>query len=282
MACGDLIQGSVLDCTNIMQGGVGENSRLYLILKDDIASYTEDTTGRVTAITLNSSKSAYPFDGFKQSLKPKFERAQAPSGQTLYKHTAEFFYFEYNQLAKNNLARMGNGRYVAIYGNAKQDANTFEILGLDVGLEMTEMMRALQENGGAMKIVLSSPENEFETRPPRTFYDGTSYASTKTLLFGYAAIPTITNVSPLAAAAAGGTSLTFTGTKFFGGGVNNAVLFVRYVNNATGAIVNQTTFTVASDTSITCSSVAMAAGSYKVQITTIKGVALSEQNLIVS
>lgn len=284
MACGDLIQSSVLDCNNILQGGVGDGSRLILILDDDISSYTTDANGVITAITLASGKSAFSFDGIKQSLKPKFERQASPSGQSVYKHTVEFFYFEYSQIAKNNLARMANGRYVAIYANAKADTNAYEVCGLDVGLEMTECMRAPQENGGAIKVVLSSPDGEFESRPPRTILS-TDYAGTKTLIEGYVYLPTITNsgLSVTAAAALGGTALTVTGTNFFGGGVNQAVTSVDLVNQATGAVVNKAAFTVTATTvAMTGGTPAATAGVYKVRITTTKGVALSPQNLIVS
>ena len=284
MACGDLIQSSVLDCSNILQGGVGDGSRLILILKDDISSFTYDANGVCTALTLVSGKSAFAFDGIKQSLKPKFERQAAPSGQSVYKHTADFFYFEYTQIAKNNLARMANGRYVAIYSNAKQDVNAYEILGTEVGLEMTECMRAPQENGGAIKVVLASPEGEFESRPPRTFLT-TDYTTSKTTLEGYIFLPTITasGLSATAAVVAGGTALTVTGTNFFGGGVNQAVTSVDLVNQATGAIVNKSGFSVTATTVVlTGGTPAAAAGVYKVRITTTKGVALSPQNLIVS
>lgn len=284
MACGDLIQSSVLDCSNILQGGVGDSSRLILVLKEDISSYTFDSNGVITAITLVSGKSAFSFDGIKQSLKPKFERQASPSGQSVYKHTVEFFYFEYTQIAKNNLARMANGRYVAIYANAKQDVNSYEVLGTDVGLEMTECMRAPQENGGAIKVTLASPENEFESRPPRTIFT-TDYNATKTLLEGYLFLPTIgaTGLSVTSAVVAGGTALTITGTNFFGGGVNQAVTSVDLVNQATGAVVNKSAFTVTATTVVmTGGTPAAAAGVYKVRITTTKGVALSSQNLIVS
>jgi hypothetical protein len=284
MACGDLIQSSVLDCSNILQGGVGDSSRLILVLKEDISSYTFDANGVITAITLASGKSAFSFDGIKQSLKPKFERQASPSGQSVYKHTAEFFYFEYTQIAKNNLARMANGRYVAVYANAKQDVNAYEVLGTDVGLEMTECMRAPQENGGAIKVTLASPENEFESRPPRTIFT-TDYNSTKTLLEGYLFLPTIgaSGLSATSAVVAGGTPLTITGTNFFGGGVNQAVTSVDLVNQATGAVVNKSAFSVTATTVVmTAGTPAAAAGVYKVRITTTKGVVLSSQNLIVS
>ena len=282
MACGDFLRSSVLSCANILQGGVGGDSRLVLVLKKDIDSYVADGNDIVTAITLGANKSAYSFDGIKQSLKPKFEIAKNSNGQVVYKHIAVFFYFEYNAIAKNNLRQMGNGRYVGFYENSKTDADAFEILGLDVGMEVSEGGRTVQENNGAMRIVLSSPENEFEVKPPRTL--GIAYASAKTILDGLLKLPTIgaSGLSVTAAAAAGGTSLTITGTNFFGGGVNNGVLKVEYVNNSTGAIVLNITYGAVADTTQAVTTPAMVAGSYRVRMTTIKGAVDSPQNLIVT
>lgn len=291
MACGDLIQSSVLDCANILQGGVGADSRLVLIQKSDVASYTANGIDQVTALTLAANKSGYSIDGVKQSLKPKFERAQAPSGQSLYKHSAEFYYFDYSQNAKNNWLRMGNGRYIAIYEHAKQDGNTFEILGLDVGLEVTEMVQAPQENGGACKIVLSSPEGELESKPPRIFDAGTGvYATNRTAVDAFLFLPTITTLSVTTYATITPTLETITGTNFFGGGSNDGVLKVEMINQLTlavtalvkGAAGGQ--YQVVSNTSITYTNTAsqLPVGTYKFRITTIKGVVTSAQNLILT
>jgi hypothetical protein len=280
MACGDLILSSVLDCANPLQGGVGGNSRAVLIQKSDIDSVTYSNDGGIASITLKAGKSAYSIDGIKQSLKPKYEKTNTDAGQTVYIHTADFFYFEYTQSAKNNIQRMGNGRYVCIFQNAKQDESAFEVLGLDVGLEVTEMMRAPQENGGAVKIILASPEGEFESKLPPTFY-ATSFSTTLGLIDGLLYLPTITSFTPTAATAAGGTAITVTGTNFYGNGVGSAVTKVQWVNTVTGALVNQT-FTVASNTSISMSTVAMAAGAYKLRVTSTKGVAESTTILIVT
>lgn len=279
MACGDLIQSSVLNCQNILQGGVGGDSRLVLILKKDIDSYTVNGVDEVTAITLLANKSGYSFDGINQSLKPKFEIVKSENGQTVYRHVADFFYFEYSQVAKNNLRQMGNGRYVAIYENAKQDVHSFEILGRDCGLIVTEGGRAPQENGGAMRIMLASPDKEFESKPPTTF-GGASYTAIKTLIDGYLFLPTIgiAGLSATTGVAAGGTALTVTGTNFFGGGPNAAVISVDMVNQATGAIVNKSAYTVTATTvAMSGGTPAAPVGIYKVRITTTKGVVESAQ-----
>lgn len=282
MACGDLIQSSVLNCTKILQGGVGGDSRLVLILKKDIDSYTANGVDEVTAITLAANKSGYSFDGIRQSLKPKFEISKNANGQTVYKHIADFFYFEYNQIAKNNLRQMGNGRYVGIYENSKQDLDSFEILGLDCGLEVTEGGRAPQENNGAMRIMLASAENEFEAKPPRTFNAGT-YSSSKTAIDALLFLPTIgaSGLSATTGVAAGGTALTVTGTNFFGGGSNSAVISVDMVNQSNGNIVNKSAFTVTATTVVmTGGTPAAPVGVYKVRITTTKGYVDSAQNFI--
>jgi hypothetical protein len=180
------------------------------------------------------------------------------------------------------LTRQGQGRYIAAFINAKQNQNAIEIMGVDVGLEIIEMERAPGENGGAFRLKLSTPEAEPEAKMPRTFYDGTSYSSSLGLILALAKLPTITTLSVTAAAAAGGTAVTVTGTNFWGGGVNSAVLRVEWINQATGASVNQVTYTVASDTSITLNTPAMAAGLYKLKITTLRGNVFSGQNMVVS
>jgi hypothetical protein len=283
MACGDLFQSELTSCENPIQGGVGDGSRLTLILKEDIDGVTYDVQGRITAITLVSGRSAYSFDGIKQSLKPRNERVASPSGQSVYRHTVQYVVYSYTQASKNNLQRLANGQYVAIYANAKQDTNAFEVMGVDVGLEVTEMIRAAQEENGTFRITLASPENQFESKLPATL-TGASYSAIKAIVDGLLFLPTITasGLSVTAAAAAGGTALTITGTNFFGGGVNTAIVSVQYVNNATGAVVNQVTLGAVTSTTQAVSTVAMAVGSYKVRITTLKGVAISPQNLTVS
>lgn len=280
MSCGDLLISSVLDCDNPLQGGVGGNSRLVLIQKSDISAVTYDANGNISGITLLAGKSAYSIDGVKQSLKPKYEKTTTSAGQTVYRHTADFFYFDYSQASKKNMERLGNGRYVAIFQNAKGDEHAFEVLGIDVGLEVTELMRAPQENGGAVKIVLATPENEFEAKLPPTYFDtdfATSLTEINTLLY----LPTIASFTPTSATTAGGANITVTGTNFYGNTSGSVVTKVQWINTATGAVVNQT-FTVASNTSITCATPAMSAGAYRLRVTTTKGVAESATILVVS
>lgn len=282
-SAGDLFQSEQVDITNMPQGGIGADSRLILIQRKDITGITDSSSTQdiIEAITLAAAKVAHVFEGFRQSLKPKYRSIPGPAGNTMYVHELDYFVYGYAQTSKNNVQAKGNGRYVAIYQNAKQDEHAFEVMGIDVGLQLLEFDRAPGENAGSMRIKLATPEAEPEARMPKTFYDGTSFATTEALILALAKLPTITSFAPLAVAAAGGTAITITGTNYFGGGPNNAVVSVDWINQDTGAVVSQT-FTTVSDTSITLNSAAMAAGLYKVKIRTLRGTVTGTQNLVVS
>jgi hypothetical protein len=283
MGCGEITRGSAYDCDAPLYGGT--RARLLLINKDDLSSYTTSTStpNQITALTLVSGKVAYVFEGFKNSVLPSLEKVTAQSGQALWKHIVNFFVYENTQLWKNTLQKLGNGKFIAIIQNSAIDANSFEVLGIGQGLQLQDgAVNNKNENNGAYNLILASADNQFEAKPPQTFYDGSAYVSTLALLDGYAAIPTITTISDTSIAAAGGDAETITGTYFYGGGSASDVQSVKWVNQSTGAKTSQTGITVASNTSITFSSVALTAGTYKLEIVTSRGTALSSIIVTVS
>lgn len=286
LAAGDMITGFTVDPANPVQGGVGSDSRLVLILKSDIASYTRSGADLLTAITLAANKTGRVFEGIRQSLKPAFERVAAESGQSVFRHEVEYVYFAYDQTAKNNQLRIAQGRYVAIVENAKMDANTIEVYGLDVGLEVIEMKRANQELGGGVRIKLSSPDKEYEAKPPATLDGGTGvYATNRALVDALVFLPTIgvSGLSIVTYAAVTPTAIVITGTNFFANGPNTAVLRVDLINNATGSIIPFTATLTVTNTTITTTTPATGEGSgksYKVRVTTTQGSVLSGQNIV--
>lgn len=284
MGCGTISTGSVLTCSTPMQMGIGGESRLILYNLQEV-SFTESgsTPGLITAITLSSGASGYQFQGYKISLKPSVDVVSGASGQTLYKHRVNFLIFENTQLAKNNIQTMGIGRYVALYENNGKNSESFELMGVNVGLELKpQKVRDLQENGAAYMLLLETPENELETTLPRTFFSS-SYSSTLTAVNATLFLPTVTNISDLALQVAGGDSETITGTNFYGSAaLSSEVSRVAWVNQATQAETTQTGVTVASNTSMTFTSVALTAGSYRLRVYTRKGIADSTQIAVAS
>ncbi len=91
-------------------------------------------------------------------------------------------------------------------------------------------------------------------------------------------LPTVTVISDIALQVAGGDSETITGTNFYGSnGSASEVVSVQWINQVSQAATTQTSVTVASNTSLTFTSVALVAGTYKLRVTTTKGVADSSQ-----
>lgn len=274
MSCGDITIGSQYDCDAPLYGGV--RARLGVINKNDIASvtYSATTPGLVTAITLKSGKVMHLFEGFKNSVLPSLEKVTAGSGQGVWKHITNFFIYENTQVQKNNIQKMGNGKYVTIYQNLNEDANAFEIQGVGNGLELQDgAVNNKNENNGAYNLILASAAGQEEAKLPST-YLSTDFAGTLSAFEGLAALPTITSVAPASAAVIGGTAMTVTGTKYFGGGSASDVQSVKWVNRSTGAKTSQTGLTV-TDTQITFASVALAAGTYNIEVKTSRGTVTS-------
>lgn len=286
MPAGALIQSQLADPANVLQGGVGESSRLVLILKEDLASYLASGIDQITSLTLAANASAFLFEGIRQSQTPTAEDVKAESGQMVFKHEIDFKIFAYDQVSKNNWGRLSQGRYIAITENAKRDANTIEVYGIDVGLELTKGKRGPQEMGGAINITLSSPEKEYEAKPPRTLDGGTGvYVTNRALVDALLFLPTIGvgGLSIVTYAAVTPTAIVITGTNFFGGGVNAAVLRVDLINQSTGSVIPFTAALVVASTTINTTTPATGEGAgkvYKVRVTTTKGVVLSAQNIV--
>lgn len=284
MGCGSIDRGSVLSCKTPLVGGIGGDSRLVLYNFSEV-SFTESSTtpNLLTAITLASGASGYQFQGYKLSLKPSVDIVAGANGQNLFKHRIAFVIFENTQLQKNNIQTLKDGRYVALYENNGKNNDSFELSGINVGLEVKpQKIRDLQTDGAAYMLLLETPDAELETKLPQTFLS-TNYSTTLTAVNTTLYLPTITTVSNLSVSAAGGTAETITGTNFYGSlGASSEVTSVDWVNVGTLQLTNQATYTVASNTSITLTSVALTAGGYKLRVTTRKGYVDSGSVIIAS
>jgi hypothetical protein len=251
---------------------------------DDLLSATPSTStpNLLTALIFATNTVSYLFEGYKQDVKPTQEVVAPSNGQNQFKHALNFLVYEISQLQKNNLQRLAKGRVIAVVENKGKDANAFEIYGLNAGLEIVPgVVRDPLANGGGYLISLATMDGEFEPLLPQTLFS-TDYTTTKALVEEYAGLPTVTVISDLALQVAGGDTETITGTNFFGNGSSSAVTLVEWVNEVTGAKTTQTGITVASDTSITFTSVALVAGAYRLKVTTTRGYTLSTQTAIAS
>lgn len=282
MSCGTITIGSSPSCTDPLKSGT--IPRLYLFNYDDVVSVTESATtpNLITAITLASNTVAHVFEGYKQDVKPTQEVIAPGNGANQLKHGLGFIVYEITQLQKNNLQKVIKGRFIAAVENKGKENEAFEVYGLGSGMEIVPgVARDSYANGGGYIIQLATPENEFEPLLPQTIFT-TDYATTLALLNEYAGLPTVTVISDVAISTAGGDAETITGTNFYGNLGSSAVTAVKWVNQSSQVETTQTSVTVASDTSITFSSVALTAGTYRLKVYTTRGNALSSQFVVVS
>jgi len=275
--CDQIQIGAVYDCANLPQPG--NSPSLVLCNKDDLnaGTITRNAAGTlITNVTLATNRPAYLFEGFKDSVKTKVELVQGDAGP-MFKHTVEVIIFDVSPVQRQNLERMCRASISAFVEKRKKDSNTFELYGGDAGLYVVPgTLYASNEQGGTFKVMLSSLEGQEETKMQQTVLS-TDYAGSRTLVQGLTFPPTIATLSVTAIAAAGGTAVTVTGTNFFGGAGVSQVISAVWVNQNTGARVNQTSLSGITNTNITiASSVAVTAGSsHRLEVTTTRGVALT-------
>lgn len=185
MACGSITRGSVIEeCADIPPGGT--RARLLLANIDEIESFTEDGDGQITAITMADDATLYEFTGFRNDVKKSEEVIKPDIGIPKFKHNVGFVIYENTQIQKNNIENIVRGRFVAIVENKGKDANSFEVVGKEVGLEIVAgSIRNAHENGGFFVISLSSPDDqgELEGQLPQTLIV-TDYAGTLDYLEG--------------------------------------------------------------------------------------------------
>lgn len=285
MGCGTITRGAIPICaddgTPLKSGTM---PRMILFNLEDVLSVTESTStpNLLTAMTLATNTVGYVFEGYKQDVKPTQEFVVPGNGGTMFKHMVNFIVYDITQLQKNNLQRMAKGKYVAIVENKGKNSEAFEVFGLGSGMEIVPgVARDTNANGGGYIITLATPETESEPMLPQTYFT-TDYATTLAAVNELAGLPTVTVISDLVLQVAGGDSETITGTNFYGNGSASAVLSVQWINQITLAATTQTSVTVASDTSITFTSVALTAGSYRLRVNTTRGSADSTQVAIAS
>jgi hypothetical protein len=279
MACGELDGGSSYNCDTPLQGGAEPN--VLLINYKHVLGKTDGAiTNLIESLILENGKSGFLYEGFGRSVTPQQEVIKLGNSQNLAKHQVGIIIFDRSQQAKNNIQNLMLGKFVAIVQGSSKDEQAFEIYGLNNGLELVPgVIQQLNENNGAYLVTLATGENQAESKLPQTLFD-TDFATTYAYVRGLAYIPSILNLSVLAVLVAGGTAMVVTGKNYFGGGAASAVTSVVWVNQSTLAETTQTGVTVSSDTTMNFSSVALAAGTYKLKITTTKGVVSSNVNVV--
>jgi hypothetical protein len=168
-ACGSIVMGSSADCDAIPASGT--RARLLLGNYDDIEELTEDADGNIVDIVMAPGAFLYEFLGFRNDVKKSEEVIKPDVGIPKFKHNVGFVVYENTQVQKNNVENIARGRFIAFAENKGKDANVFEVVGKEVGLEIVAgAIRNAYENGGFFVISLSTPDDqgELESKLPQT------------------------------------------------------------------------------------------------------------------
>lgn len=176
MACGTITRGSQAnECEDIAPGGT--RARLLLANYDEVELIETDADGNVTNIELASGAFFHEFLGFRNDVKKSEEVIKPEVGIPKFKHNVGFVVYENTQLQKNNVENIARGRFIAIVENKGKTADSIEVVGRGVGLEIVAgPIRNAHENGGFFVISLSTPDDqgELESNLPQTLNVGGS------------------------------------------------------------------------------------------------------------
>lgn len=180
MGCSTIDRGSSADCANLPAGGT--NARVIVANFADITGWTESTLDeRITGFTMTSGTMAYEFTGFRNDVKKSEEVVNPGIGINQFKHNAGWVIYERTQAQKNNIEKLSRGKFVLFIENKGKDADAWEVIGKDVGVEIVAgPIRNAHENGGFFVLNFSTAEGEFEGKLPQTL--GTTYANALTLV----------------------------------------------------------------------------------------------------
>ncbi len=282
----DLIKGFDYDIDN--PGVSGLHDQLVIIAHDNItftSGGSRSTT--LTGYTLANNRKGYLFEGFAGNIKPSLTSKRTPAG-VFFMHNLPFMVHDYSQDAKDNLERMAKGLWIGMVRHRKQDTNAFEVFGVGSGMIMvdgglTKEYQSAETNGGFAIQLGTNPDGVAESKMPQTYLK-TDYATSLGDFEDIYHAPKVTNITPITGNTAGGDNIDVSGENFFDiAGTTEDVDSVDFINVSTSAVTNQAAYTVDSDTNISItSSVALAAASYYIRITTASGIATSDGIIVIT
>lgn len=153
MACITKLANAIAyDCDS---GATGLVSAL-IINKADIASFTADSSGLVSAITLSSGAKAYKIDTVKRTLVMTSALKINEGAPNAFSHSASIILTSATGVY-GAITSFSNGSFVIL---AKiSGSNAINAYGMYYGLSATAFERSTHDNGGWASVTLETPEN---------------------------------------------------------------------------------------------------------------------------
>lgn len=174
----------VLNCNELPIGGLDGNIVLINRADVDYSASTLSLTNKIlmTNLQLKPAKNGYKIPQVKRSNAKLYSLVQKENSFDKYTHGIRFTIFNPSVATKKTLQDMVGGRFVAVveqtWKGAAQ-AEAFEVLGFDVGLELTVVNNDSAEADNAITVELATIDGFEEPKVPLTLLE-TDYATTAT------------------------------------------------------------------------------------------------------
>nr|UVX94487.1 MAG: hypothetical protein [Bacteriophage sp.] len=170
MACiSKLANAIAYDCDS---GATGLVSAI-IINKADIASYTVDTYGKVSSLSLVSGAKAYKIDTVKRSLVLSTTLKVNDGAPNAFTHSATLTYtgIDSDEVFTSISRALSNGSFVIL---ARRVAGNVNVRGLYYGMSATAFDQNSHENGAWSTMTMETPDNvigEDNLTMPKATYD---------------------------------------------------------------------------------------------------------------
>ena len=153
MACITKLASAIAyDCDS---GATGLVSAL-IINKADIASFTADSSGLVSAITLSSGAKAYKIDTIKRTLVMTSSLKINEGAPNAFSHSASIILTSATGVY-DAITSFSNGSFVILA--QVSGSRAINAYGMYYGLSATAFERSTHDNGGWASVTLETPEN---------------------------------------------------------------------------------------------------------------------------
>lgn len=185
MACDGLLTNDILfDCDNAPKGGIEVDVLLINREDIDLSAVTFDGANKLlmTNLQLLSSKTGYLIQGVKQVQGASAELVKKETSTDAFKHIFSGVILNFSAANKLQLQSMAEGgslvAVIELKWKGASNADAFQVLGYEAGLELNTMTWNTNENDGTVQIELSSVDGFEEPKMVLTLLE-TDYATTK-------------------------------------------------------------------------------------------------------
>lgn len=186
MACDGLLTSDILfDCDNAPKGGIEVDVLLFNREDIDIDAVTFDASNKLlmTNFQLKSGKTGYLLQGVKQIQSAAAELVKKETSVDAFKHIFNGVILNFSAANKLEIQSMAEGAslvaVIELKWKGASNADAFQVLGYDAGLELNTLAWNTNENDGTVSIELSSVDGFEEPKMVMTLLE-TDYSTTKT------------------------------------------------------------------------------------------------------